>query len=204
MKKILTGVVFVIILIGAWVMLSEAAVSDISSGIVRLHIIANSDSSDDQQLKLAVRDRVLDYVKQQNGVCEKIYITSHLEEILSVCREEVKWQGYAYPVQAEVGNFYFPTKRYEQIMLPAGNYDAVRIVIGDGAGKNWWCVMYPPLCFTKETKGRLSAEEMSKLADAMSSENFEMIQTSEEEIELKPAFLLVEWWQEAKHALRGE
>lgn len=202
-KKICAIVMTLLLLFGAWILFSEAAVSDISSGIVRLHILANSNSQGDQSLKLAVRDRVLQYVKEQNIKTEKEYIESHLEEILAVCRDEIKRHGYSYPVRAESGSFYFPAKRYEQIVLPAGNYDAVRIVIGSGKGQNWWCIMYPPLCFTNETKGSLDSEEMKELAEAMNRENFDMIQISDETIELKPAFLLVEWWQEIKHMLKN-
>lgn len=201
-KKICAIVVTLLLLFGAWILFSEAAVSDISSGIVRLHILANSDSQEDQSLKLAVRDRVLQYVKEQNIKTEREYIKSHLEEILAVCRDEIKRHCASYPVRAETGRFYFPAKRYEQIVLPAGNYEAVRIVIGSGKGQNWWCVMYPPLCFTNETKGFLDSETMKELANAMNRENFDMIQISDESIELKPAFLLVEWWQEIKHVLK--
>lgn len=201
-KKICAIVMTLLLLFSAWILFSEAAVSDISSGIVRLHILANSDSQEDQSLKLAVRDRVLQYVKEQNIKTEREYIKSHLEEILAVCRDEITRHGASYPVRAETGRFYFPAKRYKQIVLPAGNYEAVRIVIGSGKGQNWWCVMYPPLCFTNETKGSLDSEAMKRLADAMNRENFDMIQISDESIELKPAFLLVEWWQEIKHMLQ--
>lgn len=201
-KKICAIAVTLLLLFSAWILFSEAAVSDISSGIVRLHILANSDRQEDQSLKLAVRDRVLQYVKEQNIKTEREYIESHLEEILAVCRDEITRHGASYPVRAEAGRFYFPAKRYEQIVLPAGNYEAVRIVIGSGKGQNWWCVMYPPLCFTNETKGSLDSEAMKGLADAMNQENFDMIQISDETIELKPAFLLVEWWQEIKHVLQ--
>lgn len=200
-KKLFIPCVAISVLFGMWILFSETAVSNISSGIVRLHILANSDSEEDQKLKLSVRDRVLDYVRQQNTADEKIFIETHLDEILAVCREEIASRGCSDSVRAEIGNFYFPTKRYEQIVLPAGNYDAVRIVIGEGKGQNWWCVMYPPLCFTKETNGSLGTEEMKILSEAVRSENFEMIQSFDEKLELKPAFLLVEWWQEIKHTL---
>lgn len=201
-RKILTAELFAVLAICVWIGVSEAAVSDISSGIVRLHILANSDSEEDQRLKTDVRDRILAYVREQNEGCEKLYMLSHLEEILAVCREEIAEQGYSYAVRAETGRFYFPTKHYQQITLPAGEYDAVRIMIGEGRGQNWWCVMYPPLCFTHETRGELTEEEMAKLAEGMRAESFGMIADTEEKIKLKPALRLVEWWQEAKHALK--
>ncbi len=202
-SKIFAAVLGLVFAAGIWVYGSEAAVSDLSENIVRLHILANSDSEEDQNLKLAVRDRLLAYVRECEELeqLDKSEIQKHLTEFVTVCREEIKANGFEYEVRAVVGNFYFPTKQYEHIMLPAGNYDALRIIIGEGKGQNWWCVMYPPLCFTSETKGTLSQEEMERLKEGMEEQTFEMIQTGDSEVVIKPAFKLVEWWQEAKHAL---
>lgn len=200
-KKVLIAVGVLVFTAALWIGGSEAAVSDISNHLVRLHILANSDSAEDQTVKLAVRDSVLDFVKKDGGTWDKVYLEEKLSEIVNICKESVRRQGYDYPVRAVVGRFYFPTKQYENIMLPAGEYEAVRIIIGSGSGKNWWCVMYPPLCFTEETKGKIAEKDMASLRAGMCGESFEMIQTDGEEITIKPAFKLVEWWQEAKHAL---
>ena len=120
---------------------------------------------------------------------------------LDACRDEIDKRGYTSDVRKEFGRFYFPTKTYENITLPAGDYDAVRILIGEGAGQNWWCVMYPPLCFTSETKGEMPQEELEKLRQSMSSENFDLIQ-NEEQLVIKPSFKIVELWQELKHRLQ--
>lgn len=200
-KKVLIAVCALGFAAVLWIGGSEAAVSDISNHLIRLHILANSDSAEDQAVKLAVRDRVLEFVRENGDTWDKAYLEENLSEIVSICKESIREQGYDYSVRAVVGRFYFPTKQYENIMLPAGEYDAVRIIIGSGNGKNWWCVMYPPLCFTEETKGKIAEKEMESLRAGMRGESFEMIQTDGEEITIKPAFKLVEWWQEVKHAL---
>ena len=169
---------------------SESTVSDISSGIIRLHILANSNSDDDQMLKLKVRDRLLEETDNMNEDID-------LKKIKGICRDEIKRNGYDYDVEVCFGKFYFPTKTYENISLPAGDYNAVRVLIGKAEGENWWCVMYPPLCFGQSISGSLSETELEKLKDGMKSDNFKLIE--ENEIKIKPAFKIVEWWQKIKH-----
>ncbi len=202
-NRVMAAVCCAILLLGTWIGASEAAVEDIGSGIVRLHILANSDSEEDQALKLAVRDRVIAEVRARENAHEitKEYLQKNENMLLDACRDEICKQGYSYNVRMEFGRFYFPTKTYENITLPAGDYDAVRILIGEGAGQNWWCVMYPPLCFTSETKGEMPQEEMEKLRQSMSNENFDLIQ-NEEQIVIKPSLKIVELWQELKHRLQ--
>lgn len=119
--------------------------------ILRLHVIANSDSEDDQQLKLKVRDAVLisgetifsgseDIISAEGKISEKTDV------LLNSARETIHNLGYNYDVKIELKRSYFPTRVYDDITLPAGYYKAVRIIIGEGKGKNWWCIMFPPLC----------------------------------------------------------
>ena len=145
-NRLILSVILGIILTLGWVTVSESALSDISSGLIRLHILANSDGNDDQLLKLKVRDRLLSEADTSSGELN----LSHIKEI---CRDEIIKNGYDYNVSVSYGKFYFPTKTYENITLPAGDYEALRVVIGKGEGKNWWCVMYPPLCFSDNTFG---------------------------------------------------
>lgn len=179
-----------------WVCASEDIAEELNRNIVRLHILANSDSAADQSLKLAVRDRLLREANRQPELLTD-------DEILACCRDEIQKNGYHYAVSVERGTFYFPQKSYENITLPAGQYYAVRIVIGNGAGQNWWCVMYPPLCFTAETNGGLSQEALQCLQSSLSSASYNMICESDS-ICIKPSFKLVELWQEAKGRLVGE
>lgn len=175
---------------------------DISDGIVRLHIIANSDADIDQNVKLMVRDAVIKEQKEifPDGV--KKELNDDERQRLTVVAEGVlKNQGISYGALVETGKFYFPTKKYENITLPAGNYDAVRIVLGKGLGQNWWCVMYPPLCFTDSALGSMDKKSEHILRESMGE--FEYVIISQENIKTVPAFKLVEIWQKVKEKIRN-
>ncbi len=142
---------------------SADTLHDLEKDVLRLHILANSDSYDDQLLKYAVRDAVL-----EKGSCyfENVYSLEDakavavgcLPSIEEIARETVAEKGYDYTVTAEYENIYFDERVYENITMPAGVYNAVRINIGSAEGQNWWCVMYPPLCVPAASKDE-SAEE---------------------------------------------
>ena len=144
------------LLIGMAVFLISGAVSlqnrdQLADKVVRLHILANSDSEEDQALKLRVRDRVLERATElleQTGDRREAadVLQSHLPELERIAAEEISDCGYEYDVTAEVANTMFPTKEYDGFTLPAGEYLALRIIIGEGNGHNWWCVVFPPLC----------------------------------------------------------
>ena len=119
--------------------------------VVRLHILANSDSAEDQALKLKVRDAILEASADWQEVAatpeEALALAEErLPQLQAIAEQTVAAEGYAYPVTAEVCRMYFTTRQYDTVTLPAGTYDAVRITIGEAEGQNWWCVMYPPLC----------------------------------------------------------
>lgn len=134
--------------IGSWLGQEQKELAD---SVIRFHVIANSDSAVDQALKLAVRDRVLEeaqdlYPKGASLSQAREALESHLNVLAAVGRETVEAEGYDYPVTAQLTDCWFPTKEYEGFALPAGNYTALRVVIGEGEGQNWWCVAFPPLC----------------------------------------------------------
>lgn len=141
-------------------LLSFSATCDsIREKVLRLHVVANSDSKEDQTLKLAVRDKVLEKgadvfagADSKEQVLEDA--RSALEVLEQAAQQEVYDRGYNYPVKAEICNMYFTTRDYGDITLPAGRYDAVRITIGSGQGQNWWCVMFPPLCVPSSCEKR--------------------------------------------------
>ena len=145
--------------------------ADLANKMLRLHVIANSDSEADQALKLRVRDRVIalseSLLQNVSDVDDaRRIIAQNLSKIESCAQDEVQKNGYSYPVHAELTSMYFPTRDYESFSLPAGNYDAFRVVIGEGAGHNWWCVMFPPLCITAaEAEVTKSAEEAGLTAE---------------------------------------
>ena len=138
-----------------------------ASGIIRFHIIANSDSQEDQALKLEVRNQVLakvqtllageiarEMTENESGQLTeeariqltRTFITDHLSQIELWAEETVEAEGFTYPVQGELGIRWIPDREYDGIYFPAGNYEALTLTIGEGSGQNWWCVIYPPLC----------------------------------------------------------
>ncbi|MCI8687613.1 MAG: stage II sporulation protein R [Lawsonibacter sp.] len=124
---------------------------ELADSVIRLHVIANSDSEADQALKLAVRDRVLEQAEglypQEATLAEaQAALEGQLNALAAAGREVVEERGYDYPVAAQLTDCWFPTKEYEGFALPAGNYTALRVTIGEGRGQNWWCVAFPPLC----------------------------------------------------------
>lgn len=166
--------------------------------VLRLHILANSDSAEDQRLKLAVRDRVLKLGLFSSGAsCSKAEAEEKtlaaLEEIKEAAREELSSQGCTDEVNAELVRMYFTTRVYENITLPAGYYDAVRVTIGEGAGHNWWCVLYPPLC--------IPAAEAEEPLDAFTPEQEEIIEGGDE---YEVRFFLVELYESICRFLFGE
>ena len=140
--------------------------------LIRFHVVANSDSDRDQALKRRVRDLVVqrmapEFSKAKNLNDARIIAKSHLGEIKEIAMKEIKLWGKDYPVSVMLGRFDFPVKTYGKLTLPAGNYEAVRVVIGKGQGANWWCVLFPPLCFVDVSKGMTpgSSENVGKAVD---------------------------------------
>ena len=126
--------------------------------VFRFHVIAESDSANDQRIKLKVRDAVLKYMKahmtraeRRDAKATKVWTLTHKKELTDTADKILKKEKVSYRAKAEVTTCYFPDKRYGDIIFPEGNYEALRIVLGKGNGHNWWCVLYPNLCFTNAT-----------------------------------------------------
>jgi stage II sporulation protein R len=120
--------------------------------VLRLHVIANSDGEEDQRVKLQVRDRVVEYMNAWAGATStfpeaKAYAEEHLEEIQRIAREVLRENGLDYEATASVGIYPFPDRTYGEVAFPAGDYYAVKVELGRARGANWWCVLFPPLCF---------------------------------------------------------
>ncbi len=125
--------------------------SQLYNEVIRFHVLANSDSEADQSLKLAVRDAVVQKVDVLSGSCvdtqsAKETLQAHANVILQTAQEVITQAGYDYGVSLEFGKEAYPTRYYEGMQFPAGSYESVRLVIGEGKGQNWWCVLFPPLC----------------------------------------------------------
>lgn len=158
----------------------QAQCTDISNEVFRLHILANSDSEKDQDLKMKVRDAVLEYTKSlfenasSKEEAEEV-VLDNIEEINAVAKSVVMENGYNYPVKTEITNMYFTTRYYDSYTLPSGMYDALRITIGSGNGHNWWCVMYPSICISSAVEGDKKAKETfdSSQYDIVKNEQYE-------------------------------
>ena len=169
---------------------------DISSSVFRLHVIANSDSESDQNLKYLVRDNLLNYM---NNICancsskeEAITIAkAHIDDFNQIALNTIHSEGYNYNVTVNIGNFEFPTKYYGDISLPAGYYDALKVEIGNAKGQNWWCVMFPPLCFTDITSGIVPDDSKEELENSLTDEEFAII-ANNDKLDLKLKFKILE------------
>lgn len=173
-----------------------AQCESIPDKVFRLHILANSDSAEDQALKLRVRDRILE---ESAGLMDGVSTREEAEaaaaqslpKLQAAAEDEIRQAGYAYPVQAEITRMYFPTRQYESVTLPAGEYDALRITIGEAKGKNWWCVLFPALCLPV-------AENGAQLSDVLSSSQLDVVQGNYE-----IRFKAVEWYEQLKDWLEN-
>ena len=162
MKKILTLCVcicLVFVLLGLLPVHGEARIYD---SVLRLHVVANSDSEEDQALKLRVRDRVIDIANKVCADCDTVedartVITAHLEDIADAAADEIKSQGYRYDVEVSLGKEQYPRKTYASLCFPSGEYLSLQVRIGEAVGQNWWCVLFPPLCLDAATSSNEDA-----------------------------------------------
>lgn len=172
---------------------------DIRESVLRLHILANSDTEEDQNLKLAVRDKILSetenifYTTSSVGDAKE-KASKSIAQIEQIAQQELSAQGYDYTVKAEVCNMFFDTRVYQNFSLPAGHYDALRITIGQAKGHNWWCVLYPPMCLPSA----MPKEELKK--SGLSAEQENIIEKPQE---YKVEFAVVEVFEKIKDFVKG-
>ena len=178
----------------------------IRESVLRLHVLANSDTAEDQQLKLDVRDRLLEvggelFSQAKNREDAIKSAESHLAYLQKEAEKVVQAEGYQYPVEVRLEETYFTTRSYGEITLPAGNYQALRVVIGEGEGHNWWCVMFPPLCLSA------ASEDEAQLEDVLDPQQMELVQGSEYEMKFKCVELYEEWkrsWEASDAAVSSK
>ena len=204
-KRLKIGRIFVILtLLAIFILISaisyvSAVSNSIANSVFRLHVIANSDSEEDQNLKLKVRDELLSYMniisKDSKTKEEAMKIADeHKEEFIQIAERTIKENGYDYTVNIQIGKADFPTKYYGDISLPEGEYDALKVQIGEAKGKNWWCVMFPPLCFVDVSTGIVPDNSKQELKQSLNDEEYDLIsKTDENEIAFK--FKIVELFQ---------
>ena len=208
MKKKLNFILILTILIFLYIVLlsfnySKAISSNLSDSVFRLHIIANSDSSADQELKLKVRDKIIEYMNTLTSSSSDkkdviSIVNNHLDSFKEIALNTIKENGYNYDVNIEIGNFHFPTKSYGDISFPAGNYDALKIEIGDAIGQNWWCVLFPPLCFVNSSTGVVPDDSKNTLKENINSESYEIISegnnSNDNTSDIKIKFKIIEFF----------
>jgi stage II sporulation protein R len=202
MKKfVLTSVAIIIIIsiaLNTNNISGKASQSDVAGKLIRFHVIANSDDKVDQELKLKVRDAVLEYVSPKlinsKSIEEsRVIINSEDKNIKKVAQMVINKNGFKYSADTTLSEEYFPVKTYGNITLPQGEYEAYRILIGSGRGQNWWCVMFPPLCFVDITKGEVAFEETeSDMKSVLSDEEYELIDNTKDNKEIIVKFKIME------------
>ncbi len=205
MKKNLKMVIILIFLLFLYssicaISYAQNVSCDLANSVFRLHVIANSNSQEDQDLKYEVRNNLLTYM---NSICKDcktkeeaiLLVENHKEDFEQIAVNTITNQGFSYPVTINIGNFEFPTKNYGDISLPAGYYDALRVEIGEAKGQNWWCVMFPPLCFVDISSGVVPDESKELLEDRLSEEEFALV-SDQSNVEIQFKFKLLEFFND--------
>ena len=183
-----------------------AASNDIANSVFRLHIIANSDSKEDQNLKLKVRDELLLYMNELSKNCnskeEVIKLAEeHSDDLKKIASKVIYDNGFNYNVEVEIGKSDFPTKYYGDITLPCGTYDALKVKIGKNEGQNWWCVMFPPLCFVDVSSGIVPDSSKEEMKENLNDEEYDLISKSDSN-EISFKFKLIELFQNWRLGLK--
>jgi len=193
--KIWEIALFAALIVSVLVGTVSARQTELSENLIRLHVVANSDSEEDQSLKLAVRDGVL---KKLGGILKgctdkaaaEVLISENMDALIDAAEDVISEKGESFTVSSSIAEEVFPTVEYDTFTLPAGKYTSLRVVIGAGEGKNWWCVVFPPLCLTA-AEDTLSFEELG-----ISDETFRIISGESDEYVVK--FKVLEWLSQVK------
>ncbi len=205
-KAKIAGIAALFLLTAVLMMLYHRSVEEkrmqrhIASEVLRLHVVANSDSEQDQELKLKVKETVVTYLR---GVMEdadsveeaRAQIKKRLPEIEEIAREKMQTEGYDYDAEATLGECYFPVKEYGDLTFPAGEYEALRVNLGESAGKNWWCVMYPTLCFVDSTYQVVPEESKEKLKENLTENEFNSLLDGGDNVQYSSG--VIEWIRNA-------
>lgn len=159
---------------------STTMTDSISDNMIRFHVVANSDTVDDQLLKQKVKDEVIKFIepmmkKSTSLESTRCLLINSKDAVLHLTEDVIKEWGKDYKVQILLDKANFPTKRYGDLVFPAGEYEAFRIIIGEGKGENWWCVMYPPLCYLDVATGVVPVEGKEELQQQLSSEQYNIV-----------------------------
>ena len=189
MKKLILSILLIAEIIMIGTVYSENITSEISDELLRMHILANSDSDFDQETKLKVRDYLLTYINKDE-ITSKENVVKSIKEIETAVNEFLVKEGAKYLCRIEYSNSSFETKTYSDLSIPAGKYESLKVILGNGEGKNWWCVAYPPLCFTESVIGKISDEGNEKLYEMLNEEAYNILK--KDSIDYKVKFKTIE------------
>jgi len=183
MKKIcvLAGILISFVVTGIVVKAKQSQMQEeLAEEVFRFHVLANSDSEEDQSLKMQVKEAVISYMKEEIPCSDSVETTkewakNHLDAIVNLAKAVITEEGYEYEVTAEVTTCDFPEKTYGDITFPPGEYEALRIEIGDAKGQNWWCVLYPNLCFIDAVHAVVPEKGKKDLKKVLEEDTYEMV-----------------------------
>lgn len=178
------------IIIKAYAMEKQSLQPEIADKIIRFHVIANSDSAEDQALKLTVKNALVEalapcLIKASSKEAARELLLDELSSIENLAMQIILQKGYSYPVRVSLEECYFPLKLYGEYSFPPGYYEALRVEIGSAAGKNWWCVMFPPLCFVDECYSIVDESSGNKLQQLLTEEEFEVLKVKKIPVKIK-------------------
>lgn len=199
-QRVLTGVVVLLFMLGLISILPIHGEAKIYDTVVRLHVLANSDSEQDQALKLQVRDEVLRVTGPMLKDCKSrdeavAVLQEHGDEIRDAAQAVVKAQGYDYPVSILLGEEQYPTRNYENCCFPGGTYVSMRVCIGEAEGQNWWCVLFPPLCLGAASAQDGDSNEDAFISVGLTGEQYKVI-TETDNVKYRIRFKVLEAVQE--------
>lgn len=168
----------------------EELSSHLAPSILRFHILADSDSRQDQQVKLEVRSLILDYMQEKmNPDATKpetiAYLTENTDALEVMMNQYLSDQGFTYQAKLQLTNCYFPARTYGAFTFPSGYYDAARIVLGEGQGHNWWCVLYPRFCFVDAVCDSVPEESLALLRQNLNQDDFLALEDNRPEIKIR-------------------
>ncbi len=174
--------------------------NNISNSFIRFHVVANSNSTEDQIIKYKVRDSIMNYIspflKKAHTKEDAIkIINNHLDELNIISKSLIKDEGIDYSINISVRESYFPTKDYETFTLPEGYYDALIIELGKAQGQNWWCIMFPSICIPQADDLNLKSNAKSILEDSLDSEELSIISKNNSSTDIKIKFKLIELFE---------
>lgn len=177
---------------------TEEVQRDIAKKIIRFHVLANSDSDKDQELKIKVKDKVIGYMAPKLQNCKNInearkILIKNDGKIKEIADKIIRENNYNYGVRTELAKVEFPVKKYGDVVLPEGKYEAYRVLIGKAEGHNWWCVMFPPLCFTDITKGEVEEDKtLDEMKSVLTKNEFDTVNNSKKNNDIKVKFKILE------------